>query len=114
MIGDADLNIDRDGNSTPWLSDLVYKAATNVSRKSYFYGRVSSPVEDDHIPFAKLGVPVVDLIDFDYGYNNVFWHTPEDTVDKLSSNSLQVVGDVILETVRLLSAGDSNKAQGAK
>jgi hypothetical protein len=44
----------------------------------------------------------------------VFWHTPQDTVDKLSSNSLQVVGDVILETVRLLSTGDSNKAQGAK
>jgi glutaminyl-peptide cyclotransferase len=113
MIGDADLNIDRDGNSTPWLSDLVYKAATNLSRKSYFYGRTLPGIEDDHIPFARAGVPVVDLIDFDYGYNNVFWHTPEDTVDKLSANSLQVVGDVILETVRLLST-DANSAQKGK
>jgi Zn-dependent M28 family amino/carboxypeptidase len=107
------LNIDREGNSTPWLSDLVYKAATNLSRKSYFYGRTLPGIEDDHIPFAHAGVPVVDLIDFDYGYNNVFWHTPEDTVDKLSANSLQVVGDVILETVRLLSA-DTNSAQKGK
>jgi glutaminyl-peptide cyclotransferase len=101
MIGDADLNIDRDTNSTPWLSDLVYKAATNLSRKSYFYNR-QQPVGDDTTPFLAAGVPSVDIIDFDYGYNNVFWHTPQDTLDKLSPNSLQVVGDVILETTRLL------------
>jgi glutaminyl-peptide cyclotransferase len=110
MIGDADLNVDHDGNSTPWLSDLVYKAASNLSRKSYFYAR-EAPVEDDHTPFAKAGVPVVDLIDFTYGYNNVFWHTPEDTPDKLSANSLQVVGDVILETVRLLSNGQETQSK---
>ena len=102
MIGDADLNIDRDTASTPWLSDLVYEAATNLGHQSHFYER-SSPMEDDHRPFAAIGVPVVDLIDFDYGYNNVFWHTPNDTVDKLSPRSLQIVGDVILETVRLLN-----------
>ena len=50
----------------------------------------------------ERGVAAIDLIDFDYGYNNVFWHTPLDTVDKLSPHSLQIVGDVILETVRLL------------
>jgi glutaminyl-peptide cyclotransferase len=110
MIGDADLNVDHDGNSTPWLSDLVYKAASNLSRKSYFYAK-DAPVEDDHIPFAKAGVPVVDLIDFTYGYNNVFWHTPEDTPDKLSANSLQIVGDVILETVRLLSTGQETQSK---
>jgi glutaminyl-peptide cyclotransferase len=111
MVGDADLNIDRDGNSTPWLSDLVYKAASNISRKSYFYARDVGGMEDDHIPFAKAGVPVVDVIDFNYGYNNVFWHTPEDTPDKLSANSLQVVGDVILETVRLLSTGQETQSK---
>jgi Zn-dependent M28 family amino/carboxypeptidase len=46
---------------------------------------------------------VVDLIDLDYGYNNVFHHTSADTIDKLSPKSLQIVGDVVLETVRLLS-----------
>ena len=106
MIGDADLNIDRDTNSTPWLSDLVFKAATRLGHQSHFYAR-SLGVGDDHSPFAEIGVPVVDLIDFDYGYNNVFWHTPNDTLDKLSPRSLQIVGDVILETVRLLNSHPS-------
>jgi glutaminyl-peptide cyclotransferase len=104
MIGDADLNIDHDSYSTKWLGDLVYQAATNLSRKSYFYGRDIS-VEDDHLPFVKAGVPSVDLIDINYGYNDVFHHTSQDTLDKLSPNSIQVVGDVVLETVRLLSNG---------
>jgi glutaminyl-peptide cyclotransferase len=103
MIGDADLNIDRDTNSTLWLSDMVLKAATTLGHQSYFYQR-SLGVGDDHTPFAEIGVPVVDLIDFNYGYNNVFWHTPQDTVDKLSAHSLQIVGDVILETARLLKS----------
>ncbi len=101
MIGDADLNIDRDQNSTPWLEDLVYQAASKLGYQSHFFAR-SLPVDDDHIPFAKAGVPVADLIDFDYGYNNVFWHTSQDTLDKLSPKSLQITGEVLLETVRLL------------
>jgi Zn-dependent M28 family amino/carboxypeptidase len=60
-------------------------------------------VEDDHQPFLDRGVPATDLIDFNYGYNNVFWHTTEDTVDKLSPQSLAIVGTVTLETVRLLN-----------
>ena len=108
MIGDADLNIDHDSYSTKWLGDLVYQAATNLSRKSYFYGRDIS-VEDDHLPFVKAGVPSVDLIDINYGYNDVFHHTSQDTLDKLSPNSIQVVGDVILETVRLLGNGEHQK-----
>ena len=101
MIGDADLDILRDTNSTPWLSDLVYKAASDLGYQSHFYG-IQNPIEDDHKPFLKIGVPCVDLIDFTYGYNNVFWHTPEDTVDKLSPQSLAITGDVVLETIRLL------------
>lgn len=108
MIGDADLNIDHDSYSTKWLGDLVYQAATNLSRKAYFYGRDIS-VEDDHLPFVKAGVPSVDLIDINYGYNDVFHHTSQDTIDKLSPNSIQVVGDVVLETVRLLGNGDHQK-----
>lgn len=101
MIGDADLNIDRDQNSTPWLEDLVYQAAGKLGYQSHFFARIGE-ISDDHLPFAKAGVPVADLIDFDYGYNNVFWHTPEDTLDKLSPKSLEIIGDVLLETVRLL------------
>ncbi len=101
MIGDADLNIDRDQNSTPWLEDLVYQAASRLGYQSHFFAR-SLPVDDDHIPFAKAGVPVADLIDFEYGYNNVFWHTSQDTLDKLSSKSLQITGEVLLESVGLV------------
>ena len=101
MIGDADLNIDRDANSTPWLEDLVYQAATRLGYQSHFFGRTVGE-EDDHTPFMHLGVPCADLIDFEYGYDNVFWHTPQDTLDKLSPKSLEIVGSVILETVQLL------------
>ena len=101
MIGDADLNIDRDQNSTPWLEDAVGEAAKRLGYQSHFFGR-DNKVSDDHIPFMNRGVPCADLIDFDYGYNNVFWHTPEDTVDKLSPKSLEIVGSVMLETMRIV------------
>ena len=52
--------------------------------------------------FLQRGVPSADIIDLEYGYNNVFWHTPQDTVDKLSPKSLAIVGAVTLETVRML------------
>ncbi len=105
MIGDADLNIERDDNSTAWLSDLVYQAASRYGYQSHFYARETA-MEDDHIPFKNIGVPVVDLIDFDYGYDNAFWHTKEDTADKLSAKSLEIVGNVIMQTVQLI---DNNR-----
>lgn len=101
MIGDADLSVMREANSTPWLEDLVGRAADRLTYKSYFFQKQIA-VEDDHIPFLKLGVPVADLIDFEYGFNNVYWHTPEDTVDKLSPKSLEIVGSTVLETVKML------------
>jgi Zn-dependent M28 family amino/carboxypeptidase len=101
MVGDADLNIEHEMNSTPWLEDMVFQAATKLGYQSHFFAR-SLEIEDDHKPFLKHGVPSADLIDFDYGYANVFWHTPQDTVDKLSDKSLQIVGGVTLETMRLL------------
>ncbi len=105
MIGDADLNIDRDLNSTPWLEDVVGEAAKRLGYQSHFFARTNQ-VSDDHLPFMKRGVACADLIDFSYGYNNVFWHTSQDTVDKLSPKSLQIVGSVVLETVRLLDKMD--------
>ena len=101
MIGDADLDIQRDSNSTPWLEDLVLEAATRLGYQSHFFAQTGG-VADDHIPFAKRGVPVADVIDMDYGYNDVFHHTTQDTVDKLSARSLEISGDVIWETVQLV------------
>ncbi len=102
MIGDADLNIEHETNSTPWLEDLILKAATHLGYQSHFFAR-TMPVTDDHIPFVQHGVPSADLIDFDYGYNDVFHHTTDDTVDKLSAKSLEIVGTVTLKTVRLVN-----------
>jgi Zn-dependent M28 family amino/carboxypeptidase len=59
-------------------------------------------MEDDHLPFVKRGVPSADVIGMPYGYNDVFHHTPQDTMDKLSPKSLEIVGNTILETVHLL------------
>jgi len=103
MIGDSDLNIERDGNSDPKLLDIVYDAASQFGYQSHFYAR-DLAIEDDHLPFKNIGVPVVDLIDLDYGYNDSFHHTSEDTLDKLSTKSLQIVGDVVLATLQRLDA----------
>jgi len=101
MIGDADLNIEHETNSTPWLEDLIYEAATRLGYQSHFFGRTMA-VTDDHLPFVVRGVPSADLIDLDYGYNNVFHHTTQDTIDKLSPKSLEIVGMVTLQTVQML------------
>jgi len=101
MIADADLDIVRDSNSAPWLLDLIYAAAERLGYQSHFYAS-QGPIEDDHLPFVKRGVPSADVIDLNYGYNNVFHHTPQDTMDKLSPKSLEIVGDTILGTIHLL------------
>ena len=102
MIGDADLDIQRDANSTPWLEDLVYQAATKLGYQSHFF-RADTAIEDDHLPFKQAGVPVADIIDIDYGYLNALHHSDQDTLDKVSPKSLKIAGDVVLEAVRLLN-----------
>jgi glutaminyl-peptide cyclotransferase len=101
MIGDADLDILRDTYSAPWLLDLIYAAAARGGYQSHFYASQGG-VEDDHLPFVKRGVPSADVIDLDYGYNNVFHHTAQDTMDKLNPKSLEIVGNTIMETIHLL------------
>ncbi len=103
MVGDADLNIERDDNSAAWLEELVSEAARRMGYQSHFFARETA-MEDDHIPFVKRDVPSADLIDFNYGYGNAFWHTREDTLDKLSPKSLEIVGSVVEETIRLLNS----------
>ncbi len=107
MVGDKDLRVMRDENSTPWLLDIVFQAATRLGYQSYFF-QESTAVEDDHLPFVHIGVPVADIIDGPYGYNDSFHHTTEDTLDKLSIKSLQVTGDVALEAIRLLNGMGEN------
>jgi hypothetical protein len=91
MIGDRDLAIRRDTNSTPWLTNLVWDTARRLELDDYFIAD-STKIEDDHLPFLAAGVPAVDIIDLEYEP----WHTAKDTLDAVSARSLQVVGDVLL------------------
>lgn len=103
MIGDKSLTLRRDRNSTRWLTDLVWEVARARGHGAHFLEEWTA-VEDDHLPFVHAGVPAVDLIDLEYGPQNSFWHTRADTVDKVSARSFEIVGDVVLETVKRLGA----------
>jgi Zn-dependent M28 family amino/carboxypeptidase len=102
MIGDKDLNVQRDLNSTPWLITLVGDAARRLSDQKYFF-QSEIQVEDDHLPFVERGVPSIDIIDMDYGPNDSYHHTAQDTMDKISAHSLTIDGDVFMESIRLLN-----------
>jgi len=103
MIGDKDLGILREGNSDSTLMGLVWRTAEDSGYGKYFLESGFS-TDDDHTPFLKRGVPAIDLIDFDYGPNNAYWHTEQDTTDKLSAHSLQVVGSVVVAVLRKLES----------
>ncbi|MBI4481831.1 MAG: M28 family peptidase, partial [Acidobacteria bacterium] len=90
LVGDRDLQVARESHSTPWLVSLLRESAERLGFGPHFFQREYA-VEDDHIPFLRLGVPAVNLIDLEYA----FWHTPEDTADKVSPRSLEMVGRVI-------------------
>jgi hypothetical protein len=99
MIGDRDLRIRRDTNSTRWLSDVVWESAKRLELDTAFVAE-STRVEDDHIPFLQAGVAAVDIIDLDYEP----WHTAKDTLDAVSARSLQIVGDVVLAALPQIEA----------
>jgi Zn-dependent M28 family amino/carboxypeptidase len=102
MIGDKDLNIQRESQSTGWLVSLVGQAAHKFGYDRYFFQK-EEPVSDDHLPFVRRGVPSIDIIDLDYGPDNSYHHTTQDTMDKISARSLTISGDVFLETIRLVN-----------
>jgi Zn-dependent M28 family amino/carboxypeptidase len=94
MIGDRDLLIRRDSNSTPWLVDIIWSAAARLGHAGTFSNQLTT-IEDDHIPFLRAGVPAVDLIDLE----NPTWHTPQDDLEHVSARSLQTVGEVVLAAI---------------
>lgn len=91
MVGDRDLNIYREQNSDPELTDALFSIAAEFGLAGQFINEEKYRMTDDHVPFAEQGVPAADLIDFDYPY----WHTVSDTADKLSEESLNAVYRVI-------------------
>lgn len=91
MVGDRDLSIRVPVDSPPPLVEKMFAAAEDAGLRKYF-GLGSQMITDDHKPLNEAGVPTIDIIDMDYDY----WHTPGDTVDKLSAESLEIVGQVTL------------------
>lgn len=98
MIADKDLGIRREQNSTPWLKDAIWSTARRLGRTEFLSDE--TPIEDDHLEFLAAGIPSVDIIDLDYAA----WHTAADTLDAVSPQSLQVVGDVLLAALPLIEA----------
>lgn len=91
MIGDRDLNIYRERNSNPEITDQVWAAAASDGYAAQFISSARYSMLDDHTPFLEAGIPAIDIIDFDYPY----WHTTQDTTEKVSAQSLKAVGDTL-------------------
>jgi Zn-dependent M28 family amino/carboxypeptidase len=108
MIGDRDLTIRQDTNSTPWLNDIVWASAAKLGYGSTFLDDVMG-IEDDHLPFLEAGVPSIDIIDFEYAA----WHTAADTLERVSARSLQIVGDVVLDALPAIEKRLSTPARRA-
>jgi glutaminyl-peptide cyclotransferase len=97
MIGDKNLDIKREPTGNARLTSLVWKTAADLGYAANFLND-SLDIEDDHLPFLKLGVPAIDIIDFNYPH----WHTDDDTMDKIGAQSLEIVGKVVVEAIRRL------------
>ena len=96
MIGDKNLVLMYDGYSAPSVRKVIWDVAASLGYSKEF-PRADQAVEDDHVPFLKAGVRAVDLIDFES--QGTFWHTPQDTMDKLSPRSFDVVGAVVMKSI---------------
>ena len=94
MVGPTDPVFKRESNSTPWLTDILWSTAQRLG-----YGRVfvndRATIEDDHLSFLKRDVPSVSVIDLDVP----FWHTPQDTLDKVDPRTLAITGHVMIESL---------------
>ena len=91
MIGDADLEVYYERNSNVTLMEEIWQQARKLGYENIFIPEYRYSMLDDHTPFVEAGIPAVDLIDFSYPY----WHTTSDTLDKVSPESLKVVGDTL-------------------
>jgi glutaminyl-peptide cyclotransferase len=100
MIGSHDLKIKRDTGSTPWLNDLIWAAAVRLGYGNVFVNESTTVGGDDHFSFIRRGVAGCDIIDFDIA--STYWHTPQDTLDKVDPRSLAIVGHVFIETLPTL------------
>ncbi|MBA4385654.1 MAG: hypothetical protein C0410_13025 [Anaerolinea sp.] len=92
MIGDSDLNIFREKSSDKAITDSIWRTAASLGYSDQFINEEKYSILDDHQPFLELGIPAIDIIDFDYPY----WHTISDTQENVSQNSLAIVGNTLM------------------
>jgi len=97
MIGDSNLNLPMEQNSSPELVESIWQAAANLGYSAYFLQQPGYSMLDDHTPFINAGIRAVDIIAFDYPY----WHTTQDVTANVSAESLQIVGDTLLQWVQV-------------
>ncbi|HTS89792.1 MAG TPA: M28 family peptidase [Gemmatimonadales bacterium] len=105
MVGDKDLRILPENQSllgAPEVVNLVWTVAREIGHGGTFVDVPGSgpTLIDDHAELQKVGIRAIDVVDFDYGPGNSYWHTPADTIDKVSAASLQIVGDVGMALIR--------------
>jgi peptidase M28-like protein len=100
MIGPSNLRIKRDTGSTRWLVDLIWATAAQLGYANVFVNENYPVGGDDHFSFIRRGIAACDIIDFDV--RTTYWHTPQDTLEKVDPRSLAIVGHVFLETVQEL------------
>jgi glutaminyl-peptide cyclotransferase len=92
MIGDVNLNIFKEKNSDQSLTNEIWSKANELGYASVFIPQAKYAILDDHTPFLEVGIPAIDIIDFDYPY----WHTTQDIPERVSAKSMQVVGETLL------------------
>ena len=96
MMGYKNLELGRDTMSTRWLQDIIWQTGRELGHEKIFVDRDEGVGGDDHEPFVRAGIPSVDLIQLStYPY----WHKADDTIDKISAESMKIVGDTILASL---------------
>ena len=102
LVGGRTPHFRRDSGSTKWLTDLVWSVAAKLGYGNIFLNEPFDIGGDDHISFTQRNVPAVDIIDLDAEHDVPYWHTPQDTLDKISPKTLGIAGHTILESVKEL------------
>jgi glutaminyl-peptide cyclotransferase len=102
LVGGKTPHFRREAASTKWLADLVWSTGQKLGYGDVFVSDTTTEISDDHFSFTKRNVPSVDIIDLDAAHDVPYWHTPQDTLDKISPKTLAIVGHTILVSVQEL------------
>jgi len=111
MVGDKDLNITLPLDSDKQLCEMLFEAADQSGSRKYF-DYLPTALIDDHTPFEEIGIPVINIIDFEFGQKNSFWHSSEDNIKNISAKSLKIIGRTTLKLLFRLNFAKKTKISG--